>query len=515
MDLQHVLLATFERHPGRTAVQGPDDYTYAQLARDALRLASAFQAEGGGTGSRIATIVPNSREFVLTYVAATLIGACVVPLNTRYGFEELAYCLQDSAPVIVVTDPKYLPLADAARQGVANGYATITSVPGTDSRTHASLCELVDGCVPAELPRVGPDDAGLLLYTSGTTGKPKGVVRTHRMEFAATLSMVHQTRWTPDDVTLGAMPNYHTMGLHTILSMILFGGTYVPMAAFDAEAAVDLVSRYSISTACLIPTLYWRLVRSPGAAERLRPLRKLMVGGAPLTPGLATSIQDVIEPEVFVNWFGCTEIFSFAVEEDPVARPGSVGRPTVLTRMRVVEPDADGRLSSPRDEVPRGEVGQVIVAAARQDDAFTGYLNRPEADVKALREGWYFTGDLGRVDEDGRYWLLGRADDVIITGGENVYATEVEEAFVGCPGVAEVVVCGLPDAEWGQAVTAFVVPEAGAAPRVSADRIMAWVRAESGLTPFKRPKRVIIIESIPKSAVGKILRRQLVAGNYV
>jgi 2-furoate---CoA ligase len=510
MDLQHVLLATAERSPERPALAGPVTLTYAQLTDQALRLAAAFRDRGLGRGGRIATILPNGAAFTQVHVAATLLGACTVPLNTRYGQDELDYCIRDSGPALLVAAPEHL----AAARSAARRETTVVS-GGTGDAQHAGLDDLIGASGQATLTRVEPGDASVMLYTSGTTGRPKGVVRTHAMEFAATMSMVHHTRWTPDDTTLGAMPAYHTMGLHALLGMILFGGTYVPMAGFDADTAIDLILAHSISTACLIPTLYWRLVNSPRALEGLAPLRKLMAGGAPLTRELARRIREVIQPEVFVNWFGCTEIFSFSVETDPAARPGSVGQPTALTRMRVVRPDTEASRATPDEVVPAGQVGQVIVAASRQDDAFTGYFNRPDADRKALRDGWYFTGDLGRVDGDGRYWLAGRTDDAIITGGENVYPAEVEEALARCPDVAEVAVCGTPDPEWGQAVTAFVVLDSPENPQQAATAILDWARSHSQLAGFKRPRQVIAVEAIPKSAVGKTLRRELAAGDYI
>lgn len=513
MDLQHVLLATFERAPGRLALVGDTERTYAELADESLRLASAFESMGVRRGDRVATMVPNGAAYVVTHIATQLIGACAVPLNTRYSQDEATYCLSDSDPTIVIAAEEHLDTVDVARAEYDGRFAVVSS-HATGKGAQLALQEMIDGSTPASLSRVHDSDPSVLLYTSGTTGRPKGVLRTHSMEFSASISMAHQTRWTPEDSTLGVMPNYHTMGLHAMLSMILFGGTYAPMASFGVDEAIDYVADNALTTACLIPTLYWRLVHSPRAAEGLRSLNKLMVGGAPLTSELALRIREVIDPEVFVNWYGCTEIFSFSVEENPSARPGSVGHPTLLSRLRVVDPDTEAHRSSPDDLVAAGEIGQVIVAAERQDDAFTGYLNRPEADEKALRGGWYFTGDLGRVDEDGRYWLVGRGDDVIITGGENVYATEVEDALEHCPGVSEIVVCGLPHDEWGQVVTAFVVLEDPSDHLAGAENMLSWVRAHSRLSGFKRPKRVIVVDAIPKSAIGKVLRRKLVAGHY-
>ena len=232
-----------------------------------------------------------------------------------------------------------------------------------------------------------------------------------------------------------------------------------------------------------------------------------------MTESLTARLADSLRPNVFINHYGSTEIYTFSIESDAAARPGSAGRPGVFSRLRVVAADPTRRVE-PDDAVARGETGEII-ASLESDEAFAGYWHRPDADERAMRSGWYFTGDVGHVDDKGNLHVSGRIDDMVITGGENVHPLEVEDALARCPEVAEVAVAGIPDEKWGHAVTAFVVASAGdGTPAERAQRIAAWARTDSGLAGYKRPKRVVLIDAVPKSPVGKILRRELVAGNY-
>ena len=299
----------------------------------------------------------------------------------------------------------------------------------------------------------GPDDLSVMLFTSGTTGRPKGVPRTHRAEHAAAVAHLVQTGQRSGEVALGVMPLFHTMGLRTLLATVLAGGTWVPQARFDAAEAAELIVRERISSLYLVPTMYWSLLRDADPAG-LAGVRRLAYAGAAMAPVLAQQLTEAVAPETFVNHFGSTEIYTFTIGPDVAAKPGCAGRPGMFSRVRLVDPSPG---ASPDAEVAAGEPGQVAVSMA-SPEAFAGYWMRPDATERAVRDGWYFTGDLAVADDDGDLWVSGRVDDMINTGGENVYPDEIEAALVCCPAVADVVVVGLPDERWGQAVTAFVVP---------------------------------------------------------
>jgi 2-furoate---CoA ligase len=443
----------------------------------------------------------NSETMASTHLALQKLGATSAPMNIRLGAGELAYCVGDAAPSVVVTDDTHgeravRALADAAVD------VPVLHAGDTDGAPGPSFEALVADQSDSDLGiPVGEDGGSVMLYTSGTTGRPKGVPRTHRNEWSASVAHVIQCRYGPGESTLGAMPMYHTMGLRSLLSMIVVGGTFVAIPAFSADAALELVAGHRISSLYLVPTAFWALQQTGRLATDARSVRRLAYAGAPMTSTLSSQLAEGLEPEVFVNHYGSSEVYTFSVEDDAGANPGCAGRPGVFSRLRVVAVDdtSDAPLSA-------GETGE-IVAALGSPEAFAGYWQRPDADAKALRDGWYHSGDLGHVDADGNLWVSGRVDDMVITGGENVHPVEVEDVLAACPDVAEVAVVGLPDEKWGQAVTAFVV---AARQGATADGIRAWAEQADDLSAYKRPKRVVLVEEIPKNPVGKILRRRLV-----
>jgi 2-furoate---CoA ligase len=280
------------------------------------------------------------------------------------------------------------------------------------------------------------------------------------------------------------MPLYHTMGIHSLLAMHLVGGCFVPQPRWNAGEALRLIEAERISSLYLAPTLFHDLVHHPELATRdVTSVRALGYAGAAMTSTLVRRCAEAFAPDVFVNHYGSTEIYTFSIGRDQLGKPGCAGRPAVNTRLRLLE------------------TGEICVDLA-SDEAFAGYWNRPDADAKAIHEGWYATGDTGHLDEDGDLWIDGRVDDMIVSGGENVHPLEVEDVLAAHPGVVEVAVIGVADERLGQRVTAIVVGEA------SAEELDAHCLA-SPLARFKRPREYRHVDSLPKSASGKILRRML------
>src|SRR5579863_9094433 len=344
-----------------------------------------------------------------------------------------------------------------------------------------------------------------MLYTSGTTSRPKGVPRRHGAERAAAIAHVAQNLYARGERTLGAMPLYHTMGVRSLLAMSLVGGTFVCLPRFDAALALQLIAAEKISNLYLVPTLYHDLVHHPlFAATEIGSVRKLGFAGAPMTDALLKKLDAAFRPELFVNHYGSSEVYTFTVDQNAAAKPGSAGRAGINQMIRVVKLGA----KSVEDIAGVGEEGE-IVALLAGDESFEGYWRRPDADAKALRQGWYFTGDTGTIDADGDLFVTGRVDDLIITGGENVSPVEIESCLSLHPGVCEVAVVGLPDEKWGKVVAAFVKRNAS----VTEGELDQFCRI-SNLASFKRPRRFVFVEAIPKSPVGKLLRRLLVAGEY-
>jgi 2-furoate---CoA ligase len=344
-----------------------------------------------------------------------------------------------------------------------------------------------------------------MLYTSGTTAQPKGVPRRHRAERAAAVAHVAQNLYGHGERTLGVMPLYHTMGVRSLLAMSLIGGSFICLPRFDVQKALELIASEKVSNLYLVPTLYHDLVHNERFAKtNVSSVRKLGFAGAPMTDALLRTLQAAFKPDLFVNHYGSSEIYTFTIEQNAPAKPGSAGRAGVNQRIRVVKLGA----TSPDDIAATREEGEIIAFLAG-DESFEGYWRRPDADTKAIRKGWYFTGDTGYFDDDGDLFVTGRVDDMIITGGENVSPVEIENCLSLHPAVSEVAVVGLPDERWGKIITAFIKPSG----TVDYDDLNKFCQT-SGLAKFKCPRRYVFVSAIPKSPVGKLLRRKLVAGEY-
>jgi 2-furoate---CoA ligase len=301
------------------------------------------------------------------------------------------------------------------------------------------------------------------------------------------------------------MPLYHTMGVRSLIAMSLIGGTFVCLPRYDTKRALALIEAERVTNLYLVPTLYHDLVHAREfASSNVSSVRKLGFAGASMTDGLLKKLNEAFRPDLFVNHYGSSEIYTFTIDQNAPAKPGSAGKAGINQEVRVVKLNA----ASVNDLATPEEEGEIIALLAG-DESFEGYWRRPDVDAKSLREGWYFTGDTGFVDRDGDLFVTGRVDDMIITGGENVSPVEIESCLSLHPAVLEVAVVGLPDEKWGKVVTAFVKRKA----QISEAEFDQFCRT-SGLADFKRPRRFVFVDALPKSPVGKLLRRLLVAGNY-
>jgi 2-furoate---CoA ligase len=351
----------------------------------------------------------------------------------------------------------------------------------------------------------GSDDYSLMLYTSGTTGKPKGVPRRHRHERAAALAHVAQNLYRRGERTLGVMPLYHTMGVRSLLAMAMVDGLFVCMPKFDSGDALRCIAEERITCLYLVPTLYHDMLahREKHGAD-ISSVTKLGFAGAPMHDALLQRLTAAFKPELSVNHYGSSEVYTFSIDQEATRKPGSAGRAGINTRIRVVKLNAAG----PDDLAAVNEEGQII-AELTGDEAFEQYWNRPDANAKAIRDGWYFTGDTGYFDEEGDLFVSGRVDDMIISGGENISPVDIESVLSLHPAVDDVAVAGLKDERWGQRVVAFVKCRSAIDPTALDEHCK-----QSDLQNFKRPREYIFVREIPKSPVGKVLRRMLVAGEY-
>ena len=502
LDLGLSFLASVARDPDALAiVDGGVRLTYAQWYRQISALVSGLDDIGLKPGDHLVTAVTNRFEAASLHWASQFAGIVITPVNWRSTSSEIDFYLENAeAKAIVYEDASADAILGA---GAAQNLPRIAL--DTAHRSDIPYAALTKAVAPDVAPRVGAEAWSVMLYTSGTTAKPKGVPRRQRAERAAALAHVAQNLYAHGERTLGVMPLYHTMGVRSLIAMALIGGAFICLRRFDVEQALELIDRERVSNLYLVPTLYHDLVHHRQFAKSdVSSVRKLGFAGAPMTDGLLKTLQTAFQPNLFVNHYGSSEIYTFTVDQNALAKPGSAGRAGINQVVRVVKLGA----RSVDDVAASGEEGE-IVALLAGDESFEGYWRRPDADAKSLRQGWYFTGDTGFLDKDRDLFVTGRVDDMIITGGENVSPVEIESCLSLHTAVSEVAVVGLPDERWGKVVTAFIKPRHA----VAAEELDAYCRT-SGLASFKRPRRYIFVSEIPKSPVGKLLRRKLIAGEY-
>lgn len=503
LDLGNSFLASVARDPNKIAiVDGELRLTYREWRTKIASVVASFDRIGFKPGDHIITLLQNRWEAATIHWACQLAGLVVTPINWRAKTDELDFCIENSeACAVIYQDVSADVLAESKRAIQLKRIA----VGDCRGEVAISFSEML-ASTPIDLwPRVGSDAWSIMLYTSGTTSRPKGVPRRHRAERAAAVAHVAQNLYGRYERTLGVMPLYHTMGVRSLLAMSLIGGTYVCLPRYLPQQALALIERERITNLYLVPTLYHDLVQHDDFAKSdISSVKKLGFAGASMTDGLLRKLNEAFRPELFVNHYGSSEIYTFTVDQNAAAKPGSAGKAGINQHIRVVKLGA----VSAEDTAGPHEEGEIIALLAG-DESFEGYWRRPDADAKSLRGGWYFTGDTGLMDDDGDLFVTGRVDDMIITGGENVSPVEIESCLSLHPSVSEVAVVGLPDERWGSVVTAFVKRRAV----VTAQELEEFCRA-SGLANFKRPREFVFVEAIPKSPVGKLLRRLLVTGTY-
>jgi malonyl-CoA/methylmalonyl-CoA synthetase len=463
--------------------------TYGDLLAQSARLANTLVAAGIVAGDRVAVQIEKSPEAILLYLACVRAGAIFLPLNTAYTTAELAYFIGDAEPGLIVCDP--------ARQAAIEAIAGTASVETLDASGEGSLMAKA-ARHPASFPDTprGPDDLAAILYTSGTTGRSKGAMLSHDNLASNALTLRDVWRFTADDVLLHALPVFHTHGLFVATNVTLFAGaSMLFLPRLDADAMVRLMPR--ATTMMGVPTFYTRLLQDARLTQdSVRHMRLFVSGSAPL---LAETHREwrARTGHAILERYGMTE--TNMNTSNPYAGEriaGTVGPPLPGVDLRVTEPETGKPLAT-------GEIGMIEV---KGPNIFKGYWRNPEKTRAEFREdGFFITGDLGKIDTQGYVHIVGRGKDLIITGGYNVYPKEVETEIDAMPGVAESAVIGLPHGDFGEAVTAVVVPVKGAALDLEAMR----AALETRLAKFKLPKRLIVVDDLPRNTMGKVQKNVL------
>lgn len=473
--------------PDRLAlVAGPVRWSFQELDRHAARTARQLAGFGVAEGSRVAVLLRNGAPFVVLTHALLRLGAIMVPLNIRLAVPEMLSQLADSNAAVLVSDVSTAPFAsDVARLRPPLRCITIDDPPTLLAAPQASV--IVRGAI--DLSAVQG-----IVYTSATAGRPKGVLLTCGNHWWSAVGSALQLGLRDDDRWLALLPFYHVGGLAMVWRSAIYGIALVVHDAFDPRAANDEIDSGGVTFLSVVPTMLERLLEARGQKPFPPSLRCVLLGGAPAPAPLITACIERGVP--VAPTYGLTEaasqVATLAPGEVP-HKPGSCGPALLPTQVRI---EQDGRTAAP------GEVGEIAV---RGPTVMLGYAGGPDETADVLRNGWLHTGDLGYLDDEGCLYVVDRRDDLIITGGENVYPAEVEAVLRQHPAIADAGVIGLPDPTWGQAVTAFVVPRPGARP--AEEEIKTFCAGR--LARYKVPRRLWFVDRLPRSGGGKLLRRQI------
>jgi long-chain acyl-CoA synthetase len=490
-NLADLLTVTAAARPGNVAVKRDERaLTYADLDAEAARVAGLLRAKGVRPGDRVGIMLPNVEYFPTCYYGALRAGAAVVPMNVLLKEREVAFYLGDSGANVLLA---WHAFADAAHAGAdQTGAECVLVEPG-------EFDAMLDRCAPlAEVAPRDPQDTAVILYTSGTTGTPKGAELTHENLLRNVEVSVGVFGFDERAVTLGALPLFHAFGQTCGLNAtIAVGGCLTLIPRFDGTKALEIVERDRVTVFEGVPTMYAAMLHSPRAAETDTSTLEVCISG-----GAAMPVELM---RAFEAQFGCQVLEGYGLSEtSPVAsfnrrdrerKPGSIGLPIDGVEMRVVDDDGT--------EVAQGEVGEIAI---RGHNVMKGYWRRPDATADVLdADGWFRTGDVGRVDADGYFFIVDRKKELVIRGGYNVYPREVEEVLYEHPDVREAAVVGIPHDELGEEVAAAVALKDGA--QTSAGELREFVKQR--VAAYKYPRRVWLVDALPKGPTGKILRREV------
>jgi fatty-acyl-CoA synthase len=465
--------------------------TWATLHTRVLRAAALLAVHGVGRGDRVAILMTNRPEFVDTVLGANAIGAIAVPVNFRLAAAEVSYILSDCGAAIVVTDEVLAPLAAAA----------CSSLPAAPEVVVAVDPQASDPGAAEPTADVDEHEVALIMYTSGTTGRPKGAMLTHLNLLMQAITTIRTSRLDSDDhISLLNVPLFHIAGVGRLPSSLMIGSRTVIMATapFDAQLTLDVIESEGVTDLFLVPAQWQMLCAHPDATRRCRSLRSISWGAAPASVSLLSLMNATFPDAEIISVFGQTEMSPVTTSlpgRDAIRKIGSVGKPIPTISARIVDPDMT--------DVAAGEVGEILY---RGPTLMAGYWNNPAATAEAFAGGWFHSGDLVRADSEGFLYVVDRVKDMIISGGENIYCAEVENALAGHPAVADVAIVGVPHERWGETPLAVVVPADPAAPPALED-LTGWIRDK--LASYKKPTRIEMVASLPRNAAGKVLKHEL------
>jgi acyl-CoA synthetase (AMP-forming)/AMP-acid ligase II len=515
MHIGSLLSQSAERYPEHVALVYKDRrWTYAAWYARVRRFAQALADRGVGCGDRVAFFVGTSEYSATTYFATQLLGAVAVPVNFRLASGELADILRDSGARALVYGESLRDKVEKSRDLLTDVSTFITCGSSAGDRTAGDLDfeTLAEETVDRGELHFTPteDQLAALVYTSGTTGRPKGVLHSQRNDLAIAMNCVMEYSLTHADTALHIAPLYHVGGMQAyFIPHVMVGGTNVIIERYSPIGTLEIIQRERVTTLFAVPTQIQEMLHHQDFKRfDTASLRMITTGGAAISAATMERVQREFCANIY-NGYGMTEasLTLLLHPRDALAKLGSCGKPTLISECRIVTNDPH-RNVEPDEVVTPGGIGELIV---RGPQVAAGYWQKPGETARKLRHGWLYSGDLFSRDADGFYHFHGRADDLIVSGGENIYPREVEEVLYRCPGVQEAAVVGLSDPTWGMAVTAFIVRSD---PALSVEDIDRYCRTRDDLATFKRPRRVVFVDALPLNPSGKVLKRELIAGAH-
>lgn len=504
LNLGLLLDQSTRRDPGKVALI-LDDYKlrYGEVNGAANKIANALVSLGVQPGDKVALMMANTPHFPICYYGILKAGATVVPLNVLFKQNEVQYHLDDSDSVALIAFEAFLGDAGPGfKKAESCHHLIVVQAPGSTN-------PLPDGALsfnqimaeqPATFEAVPtmPDDTAVILYTSGTTGRPKGAELSHfNMFFNAMVCAEKLLGVSPEDVLLATLPLFHSFGQTCVMNLSMYlGATITMLPRFDPIKAAEIIKRDKVTVFAGVPTMYFYLLNHPEAVNfDLSSLKRCVSGGSAMPVEVMLAFNQKHNVTI-LEGYGLSEtapVASFNHLDRPT-KPGSIGTPLWGVEMRAVDPEGK--------PVATGELGEIAI---RGHNVMKGYYKRPEATAESIRNGWFHTGDLAKVDEDGYFFIVDRVKDMIIRGGFNVYPREIEEILYAHPAIAEAAVIGLPDPALGEEIKAVVAFKHGQS--ATEEEIMDYCKER--LAAYKYPRSVEIRESLPKTATGKILKREL------
>ena len=502
LTIASILAESAVRHADRPAVVlGSTTITYRELWHGARQYAAVLRERGVQPGDRVALLLPNTPHFPLSYFGVLALGGVAVPVHALLKAEEIQYVLEDSgAKALICAAPL---LGEGAKGAELAGVPVLGVMDGGDASVEridelAAAATPIDSLVPREA-----GDTAVVLYTSGTTGQPKGAMITHlNVLMNVDASAMDSFDIGPEDVVLGCLPLFHTFGQTCCMNTAFrVGACVVLLPRFDGTQALELLVEKQCTVFMGVPTMYIGLLEAAKTSDLRPTLKTALSGGAALPITVLEKFAEVFGTQV-LEGYGLTETSPVATfnQRGFEPRPGTVGKAIWGVEVEIARAEVDSSI----ELLPTGELGEIVV---RGHNVFAGYLNKPEATAAAIVDGWFRTGDLGTKDDEGYVTIVDRKKDMVIRGGYNVYPREVEEALLRHPAVAQVAVFGLPDPQYGEEVCAVVITEPGQ--DVTAADLSAW--AKEKLAAYKYPRRVFFTDAFPLGPSGKVLKRELVA----